>query len=87
MTLLWSDLNVEYRTSSVSKQTGWSGEGELEICRRKRETSIRKVSIPQVAINLLIEEHSKRPNNLYLFSTNTLSCGMDIETLSTTLAM
>ena len=65
--LLWSDLNVERRTISVSKQAGWNGEGELEIRRPKTENSIREISIPQTAIALLLEEHSKHPNNPYLF--------------------
>ena len=45
-TLLWSDLNIERRTISVSKQAGWNGEGELEIRRPKTENSIREISIP-----------------------------------------
>ena len=65
--LLWSDLNIERRTISVSKQAGWNGEGELEIRRPKTENSIREISIPQTAVDLLIEEHSKHPNNPYLF--------------------
>lgn len=65
--LLWSDLNVEHRTISVSKQAGWNGEGALEIRRPKTENSIREISIPQTAIDLLLEEHSKHPNNPYLF--------------------
>ena len=65
--LLWSDLNVEHRTISVSKQAGWNGEGELEIRRPKTENSIREISIPQTAVDLLLEEHSKHPNNPYLF--------------------
>ena len=65
--LLWSDLNIERRTISVSKQAGWNGEGELEIRRPKTENSIREISIPQTAVDLLLEEHSKHPNNPYLF--------------------
>ena len=65
--LLWSDLNIERRTISVCKQAGWNGEGELEIRRPKTENSIREISIPQTAVDLLIEEHSKHPNNPYLF--------------------
>ena len=65
--LLWSDLNVEHRTISVSKQAGWNGEGALEIRRPKTENSIREISIPQTAVDLLLEEHSKHPNNPYLF--------------------
>ena len=33
----------------------------------KTETSVRKVSIPQEAIDLLIAEHDKHPDNPYMF--------------------
>ena len=41
--------------------------GELTLSRPKTETSVRKVSIPQDAVDLLIEEHGKHPENPYMF--------------------
>ncbi len=45
--LLWSDLGVQNKTSSVSKQYIKSPNGELILSRPKTETSVRKISIPQ----------------------------------------
>ena len=33
----------------------------------KTETSVRQVSIPQGAVDLLIQEHDKHPDNPYMF--------------------
>ena len=59
--LLWSDLDVEARTISVSKQYVRNPDGSLALSEPKTEASIRQVSIPQAAVNLLIEEHAKHP--------------------------
>ena len=37
------------------------------LSRPKTETSVRQVSIPQDAVDLLIQEHSKHPDNQYMF--------------------
>ena len=37
------------------------------LSRPKTETSVRQVSIPQDAVALLIQEHSKHPDNQYMF--------------------
>ena len=65
--LLWSDLDIRNRTISVSKQYVKNPNGELTLSRPKTETSVRKVSIPQEAIDLLIAEHDKHPDNPYMF--------------------
>lgn len=65
--LLWSDLDVQNKTISVSKQYIKNPNGELTLSRPKTETSVRKVSIPQMAVDLLIQEHEKHPANLYMF--------------------
>lgn len=65
--LLWSDLDEKNRTISVSKQALRSPDGEITVSRPKTENSIRKISIPQEAIELLKAEHSKHPNNPYMF--------------------
>ena len=65
--LLWSDLNIQNRTIYVSKQYVKNPNGELTLSRPKTETSVRKVSIPQDAVDLLIAEHGKHPENPYMF--------------------
>ena len=65
--LLWSDLDTENRTISVSKQYVRNPNGEVALSRPKTETSIRKVSIPQEAVELLTQEHNKHPDNPYMF--------------------
>ena len=57
--LQWSDLDVESKTISVSKQVGLNNAGEPDITRPKTENSIRKISIPQDAVDLLVAEHQK----------------------------
>ena len=65
--LLWSDLDIQNRTVSVNKQYVKNPNGELTLSRPKTETSVRKVSIPQEAVDLLIAEHGKHPENPYMF--------------------
>ncbi len=54
-------------SSAVSKQYIKNPNGELTLSRPKTETSVRKVSIPQEAVDLLIAEHGKHPENPYMF--------------------
>lgn len=65
--LLWSDLDTENKTISVSKQYVRNPNGELALSRPKTENSVRLVSIPQEAVDLLCAEHSKHPTNPYMF--------------------
>ena len=65
--LQWSDLDIENKTISVSKQAGRNNAGEPDITRPKTENSIRKISIPQDAVDFLIAEHQKHPNNPWMF--------------------
>ena len=65
--LLWSDLDAQNKTISVSKQYIKSPNGELTLSRPKTETSVRRVSIPQTAVDLLIQEHNKHPSNPFMF--------------------
>ena len=70
--LLWSDLDIENQTISVSKQATRDENGNIVITRPKTETSVRLVSIPQRAVELLQQEHRKHPDNPYMFpSTRT----------------
>jgi integrase len=65
--LLWEDLNMERKTIRVNKQAIGVKGGGVKVTRPKTETSIRTVSIPQEAIDLLIQEHQKHPDNPYMF--------------------
>ena len=65
--LLWDDLDTTNNTISVSKQLARGKDGNLTVTRPKTETSIRQVSIPQEAVDLLVQEHEKHPDSTYLF--------------------
>ena len=66
--LLWKDLDLKNKTLTVSKQAVWNrDEKRLEITRPKTETSIRRISVPQETIDLLVKEHAKHPSNPYMF--------------------
>ena len=45
--------------------------GELTLSRPKTETSVRKISISQEAVDLLVAEHKKHPDNPYMFPSPT----------------
>lgn len=64
---LWSDLDIADKTISVSKQYVKNPNGELTLSRPKTETSVRKISISQEAVDLLVAEHKKHPDNPYMF--------------------
>ena len=51
----------------MSKQYVRNPDGSLELTRPKTENSVRLVSIPQTAVDLLIQEHSKHPDSPYMF--------------------
>lgn len=65
--LRWSDVDVANRTIFVSRQYIKNPSGELTLSRTKTETSVRKISIPQEAVDLLIAEHAKHPYASCLF--------------------
>ena len=65
--LRWDDVDIQNRTISVSKQYVRNPDGSLELTRPKTENSVRLVSIPQTAVDLLIQEHNKHPDSPYLF--------------------
>ncbi len=66
LALLWTDLDAEARTISITKQV-YRINGELLVSRPKTQNSIRTVSIPQQAVDLLIQEHKQHPSNPYMF--------------------
>ena len=65
--LQWSDLDEANCTISVSKQASWDAEHQLILSRPKTGNSIREVSIPQDAVELLKQEHAKHPDNPWMF--------------------
>lgn len=65
--LRWDDVDIQSKTISVSKQYVRNPDGSLELTRPKTENSVRLVSIPQAAIDLLIQKHNKHPDSPYLF--------------------
>ena len=65
--LRWDDLDIQQRTIFVSKQYVRNPDGSLELTRPKTENSVRLVSIPQTAVDLLIQEHAKHPDSPYMF--------------------
>ena len=66
LALLWTDLDVENMTISVSKQVNRLN-GELVVSQPKTPNSVRKLTIPQRAVELLVEEHAKHPHSPHLF--------------------
>ena len=58
---------TENCTISVSKQASWDTEHQLILSRPKTGNSIREVSIPQDAVELLKQEHAKHPDNPWMF--------------------
>ena len=63
---LWADLDMENRTISITKQVNRI-KGELMVSHPKTQNSVRTLAIPQQAVNLLVEEHKKHPENPYMF--------------------
>ena len=65
--LQWTDLDEANCTISVSKQASWDTDGTLILSQPKTGNSIREVSIPQDAVELLKQEHTKHPDNPWMF--------------------
>ena len=70
LALLWTDLDLEKQSISVSKSVRGS-HGELKVSKPKTRYSERTVMIPQQAVDLLIQEHELHPNNPYMFPSPT----------------
>ena len=65
--LLWEDLDAEARTLRVDKQATAVPGGGVKVTRPKTVTSIRTLSVPKEAVELLKAEHEKHPDNPYMF--------------------
>jgi len=68
LALLWTDLNVEKRTISITKSMQRIN-GERKVRAPKTENSNRTVVIPQRAVDLLVCEHEKHPENEFMFTS------------------
>ncbi|MBD5152589.1 MAG: site-specific integrase, partial [Oscillibacter sp.] len=66
LALLWTDLDLDRHTISVSKSV-LGRNGELKVSAPKTRHSIRTVVIPQQTVDLLIQEHNLHPDNPYMF--------------------
>ena len=66
LALLWTDLDIEAKTISVTKQVNRI-KGKLTVSQPKTQNSIRTLAIPQQAVDLMVEEHKKHPGNPYMF--------------------
>ena len=66
LALLWTDLDADARTISITKQVNRI-KGELVVSPPKTQNSIRTLAIPQQAVDLLVEEHKKHLGNPYMF--------------------
>ena len=66
LALLWTDLDVENRTISITKQVNRI-KGELVVSLPKTQNSVRVLPVSQQAVDLLVEELEKHPGNPYMF--------------------
>ena len=66
LALLWTDLDVENRTISITKQAHRI-KGELVVSLPKTQNSVRVLPVSQQAVALMVEEHKKHPGNPYKF--------------------
>ena len=63
---LWTDLDIENRTLSITKQVNRIN-GELVVSPPKMRNSICTLALPQLVVDLSTEEHTRHPRNPYLF--------------------
>ena len=64
--LLWSDLNLQTKTLTVSKSVS-RGKGELVVTEPKTENSVREIYLSDEAIRLLVEDRKNHPFILIFF--------------------
>lgn len=58
--LLWTNLDVENRTISITKQVKRI-KGELVVSQPKTQNSVRVLPVSQQAVDLMVVEHKKHP--------------------------
>ena len=62
----WTDLDMENRTISITKQVTRT-KGELVVSQPKTHNSIRVLPDLQQAVELMLEDHKEHPGNPYMF--------------------
>lgn len=68
LALLWTDLDLENMTISVTKTKQVNRiNGQLKVTQPKTVNSVRTIFLPQKTIDLLIREHAKHPTNPIMF--------------------
>lgn len=64
--LLWSDVDTENMTISITKQA-YRMKGGMKVQPPKTGNSMRKIALSEETMELLKQEHDKHPGNPYLF--------------------
>ena len=64
--LLWSDVDTNNMTISISKQA-YRTKGALTVQPPKTDNSMRRIALSAETMELLKQEHDKHPGNPYLF--------------------
>ena len=64
--LLWTDLDVEKRTLTVSRSAGRL-KGEVRVTQPKTANSVRTICLPKETIDLLVQEHARHPSSPVMF--------------------
>ena len=64
--LLWSDVDTNNMTISISKQA-YRTKGALTVQPPKTDNSMRRIALSEETMELLKQEHDKHPGNPYLF--------------------
>lgn len=65
--LEWKDLDVERRMIRITKGAVREKNAGITLHKPKTKNSIRSLYIPNKAVELLLLEHSKHPNNTLMF--------------------
>ena len=64
--LLWSDVDTENMTISITKQA-YRMKGGMTVQPPKTDNSMRRIALSPETMDLLKQEHDKHPGNPYLF--------------------
>ena len=64
--LLWSDVDTENMTISITKQA-YRMKGGMTVQPPKTDNSMRRIALSEETMELLKQEHDKHPGNPYLF--------------------
>ena len=68
LALTWADLDTEKRILSINKQVGRVN-GALTVSQPKTPNSIRRIVLPEQTVDMLIAEHEKHTDSIYMFTS------------------